>query len=134
MQQLRSDFPRRIELEGEYDLSRREETVALFGPLRADGPLIIDLSKVTFIDSTFLHLLGTLRLRFKEQSITLTGATANVKRILKLVKFEQLFVLTDEDKPVAHRSRVSTDSVHPWSSERRSQSRAPSRCTTTECG
>jgi len=45
-----------------------------------------------------LHLLAGLRLRFKEQSITLTGATANIKRILKLVKFEQLFILADEDK------------------------------------
>jgi anti-anti-sigma factor len=95
MQQLRSDSPRRIELEGEYDLSRREQIAAIFGSLRADRPIIIDLTKVTFIDSTFLHLLATLRLRFKEQPITLTGATANVKRILKLVKFEQLFVLTD---------------------------------------
>jgi STAS domain len=78
MQQLRSDFPRRIELEGEYDLSQREQIAALFGSLHADGPVIIDFTKVTFIDSTFLHLLAGLRLRFKEQSITLTGATANV--------------------------------------------------------
>lgn len=101
MHQLRTDFPRRIELEGEYDLSQREQIAALFGSLHADGPVIIDLTKVTFIDSTFLHLLAALRLRFKGQSITLTGATANIKRILKLVKFEQLFVLTDQDKSVA---------------------------------
>jgi anti-anti-sigma factor len=95
--QLRTDSRRRIELEGEYDLSQREQIAALFGSLRADGPVVIDLTKVTFIDSTFLHLLAGLRLRFKEQSITLIGATASIKRILKLVKFEQLFVLTDQD-------------------------------------
>jgi anti-anti-sigma factor len=94
MQQLRTDFPR-IKLEGEYDSSKREQIAALFSSLRADGPVIIDLTKVTFIDSTFLHLLAALRLRFKEQSITLTGANPNITRILKLVKFEQLFVLTD---------------------------------------
>jgi anti-anti-sigma regulatory factor len=90
--QLRTDSRRRIELEGEYDLSQREQIAALFGSLRADGPVVID--------STFLHLLAALRLRFKGQSITLTGATANIKRILKLVKFEQLFVLADHDKTV----------------------------------
>jgi anti-anti-sigma factor len=95
--QLRTDSRRRIELEGEYDLSQKEQIAALFGSLRADGPVVIDLTKVTFIDSTFLHLLAGLRLRFKEQSITLIGATASIKRILKLVKFEQLFVLTDQD-------------------------------------
>jgi anti-anti-sigma factor len=99
--QLRTDSRRRIELEGEYDLSQREQIAALFGSLHADGPIVIDLTKVTFIDSTFLHLLAALRLRFKGQSITLTGATANIKRILKLVKFEQLFVLADHDKAVA---------------------------------
>ncbi|HXB83933.1 MAG TPA: STAS domain-containing protein [Candidatus Acidoferrum sp.] len=101
MDQLRTNSPRRIELEGEYDGSQREQIAALFGSLRADGPVVIDLTKVTFIDSTFLHLLAALRLRFKGQSITLTGATANIKRVLKLVKFEQLFVLADQDKSVA---------------------------------
>jgi anti-anti-sigma regulatory factor len=68
MQQFRTDF-RRVKLEGEYDLSKMDQVAALFGSLRADGPVIIDLTKVTFIDSTFLHLLAALRLRFKEQSI-----------------------------------------------------------------
>jgi anti-anti-sigma factor len=95
MQQLRTDFPRRIELDGEYDLSQREQIAALFGALDADHPVIIDLTKVTYIDSTFLHELAALRLRLKEQSITLTGATPSIKRILKIVKFERLFVLTD---------------------------------------
>jgi anti-anti-sigma regulatory factor len=95
MQQLRTGFPRRVQLDGEYDLSRKEQVAALFGALPGDGPVTIDLSKVTYIDSTFLHELAALRLRFKEQSITLTGASAGVKRILKLVKFERLFVLVD---------------------------------------
>jgi anti-anti-sigma factor len=95
MQQMRTDFTRRIELEGEYDLSKREQIAALFGSLPADGPVVIDLTKVTFIDSTFLHLLGAMRLRFKEQSITLAGASPNIKRVLTLVKFERLFILVD---------------------------------------
>ncbi len=95
MQQLRTDFPGRVELSGEYDLSRKGQVAALFGALRADGPVTIDLAKVTYIDSTFLHELAALRFRLKGQSITLTGASASVKRILRLVKFEQLFVLAD---------------------------------------
>jgi anti-anti-sigma factor len=95
MQQLRTDFSRRVELDGEYDLSRKEQVSALFGAMRADGPVTIDLTRVTYIDSTFLRELAALRFRLKGQSITLAGATAGVKRILKLVKFEQLFVLAD---------------------------------------
>jgi anti-anti-sigma factor len=95
MQQLRTDFSRRIEFDGEYDLSQREQIAALFDGLGADGPVIIDLTKVTYIDSTFLHELAALRLRFKERSITLTGANANIKRILKVVKFDRLFALAD---------------------------------------
>ena len=90
-----TDFFRRIELNSEYDLSQKEQIAALLGSLGADGPGVIDLTKVTYIDSTFLQELAALRLRFKGQSITLTGANAGVKRILKLVKFERLFTLTD---------------------------------------
>ncbi|HTA55177.1 MAG TPA: STAS domain-containing protein [Candidatus Acidoferrales bacterium] len=97
MQQSHTDFSRRVELDGEYDLSRKEQIATLFGALRADGPVTIDLARVTYIDSTFLHELAALRFRLKGQSITLTGASAGVKRILKLVKFEQLFVLADQD-------------------------------------
>jgi anti-anti-sigma factor len=95
MQQLRADVPRRIELDGEYGFGQKEQVAARFRAIRADGPIIIDLTKVTHIDSSFLNELAALRLRFREQSITLTGANANVKRILKLAKFERYFAFAD---------------------------------------
>ena len=95
MHEPQNDPPRRLELNGEYDLSQKEEIAALFGGLRADGPATIDLTKVTYVDSSFLNELVALRLRFREQPITLAGANANIARILRMAKFEKLFNLAD---------------------------------------
>ena len=48
---------RRIELNGEYDVSQKEAIAALFAALPPDGPAVIDLSKCTYVDSTFLSNL-----------------------------------------------------------------------------
>jgi anti-anti-sigma factor len=81
----------RIELDGEYDLSRKEELSSLFAALDGDGPVVIDMARVSYIDSTILKELSTLRLHQPEREITLAGANSNVKRILRLVSFDSLF-------------------------------------------
>ena len=43
----------------------------------------------------FLSELVKLRQRFKEHSITLLGASESVMRILRLVRFDSLFVIPD---------------------------------------
>jgi len=83
----------RIELDGEYDLSQKEVLASLFGDLRADGPAAIDLTKVTYVDSTFLNALAVLRGRFNGHPITLLGANATILRVLRLVGFDRLFHL-----------------------------------------
>lgn len=85
----------RIELQGEYDLSRKEEVNALFATLSTDSPATIDLSRVTYADSTILHELAMLNNRLKGQLITLTGAIPSVRRLLEVVKFDQLFRIVD---------------------------------------
>jgi anti-anti-sigma factor len=85
---------RRIELDGEYDLSRKEELVSLFASLDGDGSIVIDMANVSYIDSTILHELSILRNHHRDREITLTGANSNVKRILHLVNFERLFGIT----------------------------------------
>jgi anti-anti-sigma regulatory factor len=85
----------RIVLEGEYDLTQKAAVALLFGELQADGPAIIDLTKVTYVDSSFLNELAVLRARLKEHAITLVGATGSVMRVLKLVEFDKLFHLVD---------------------------------------
>ncbi|MBV9720182.1 MAG: STAS domain-containing protein [Candidatus Eremiobacteraeota bacterium] len=87
----------RIELHGEYDLSRKEEVGALFRSI-AEGPqVIIDLRDVTYIDSSFLSELALLRSRLRSDKIMLVGPSQNVKRILTLVSFEQLFQIVNDE-------------------------------------
>jgi anti-anti-sigma factor len=86
---------RRIELDGEYDLSRKDELTSIFASLEPDGPATIDLTKVSYVDSTFLHVLATLHFRLKEHGVTLVGANSQVRRLLSIVKFDQLFQIAD---------------------------------------
>ena len=83
--------PRRLELVGEYDLTQKQELGALFGALPPDGPATIDLSRVTYVDTTFLHELVKLRSRLIPHRITLVVRSDNVRRLLNLVKFDLLF-------------------------------------------
>lgn len=85
----------RIELDGEYDLTRKEELEALFDSLSADGPVTIDLTKVTYADSTFLRVLGHLYFRLQEHGATLVGANRGMRRLLSIVQFDRLFRVTD---------------------------------------
>ena len=48
---------RLIKLDGEYDLRRKDEVAGLFGSLDGESSVVIDMTKVTFIDSTFLREL-----------------------------------------------------------------------------
>lgn len=86
---------RRIELNGEYDVSQKETIASLFGALRPDGPAVIDLTKCTYVDSTFLSELVKLRERFKQHPITLLGASGSVMRVLQIVHFNRLFEIPE---------------------------------------
>jgi anti-anti-sigma regulatory factor len=86
-----------VALEVEWDLSRRAELIALLGTLTKDGPATIDMRGCTYADSTVLSILAALRLKFHEVPITLLGAQPQLLRILKLVAFDQLFNIVDEE-------------------------------------
>jgi len=86
----------RIELTGELDVSRKDELNRLFGPLQKDGPLTIDLRRVTYADSTFLHVLASLAVRFQEVPITLLGPSPSLRRLFKIVQFDKLFQIADD--------------------------------------
>lgn len=86
---------RRVELCGEYDFSRKEEISLLFGTLGTEGPVEIDMSAVSYIDSTFLHALTALHFRFKQWGVTLAGVSPQIRRILKMMNFEALFTITE---------------------------------------
>jgi anti-anti-sigma factor len=86
-----------IALEGEWDVTRKNELKALFNSLTTDGPATIDLRAVTYVDSTALSLLAALSLRFKNSPITLIRPNASVLRLLKLLRFNDLFHIVDAE-------------------------------------
>jgi anti-anti-sigma factor len=83
-----------IRLEGEYDLSRREELRRAFDAL-ADGPATIDLSAVTYFDSIFMQELTALHRRLSEYGLTLRGANPNILKLLRVAAFDQLFHIVE---------------------------------------
>jgi anti-anti-sigma factor len=83
-----------IELYGEYDISRKDELSSIFASLKGDDPIVIDMTKVSYVDSTILHELAQLRHRQRDCSITLLGVSSNVKRIFEIVNFDRLFQIS----------------------------------------
>lgn len=86
----------RIELKGEWDIARKDELKSLFDSIQRDGPVTIDLRQVTFADSSFLGLLGSLAGRLQGIPITLSGAQPNLRRVLTIVQFDRLFKIEDD--------------------------------------
>lgn len=99
MNQESSGSVRRIELHGEYDLSRREELAALLASVGGEKPVVLDLTRVTYVDSSFLNELGTLRSRLKESDITLFGVSPQLRRVLGLMRFDTIFDIVDRQPP-----------------------------------
>lgn len=89
------DASERIELSGEYDLRRRDEVRALFDGLTSPH-IVLDLSGVTYLDSSFLSALVLLRNRLPDCSITLYGPSPQVKRIFDIVDFGRIFSIVDK--------------------------------------
>jgi anti-anti-sigma factor len=85
-----------VRLTGEYDIARREELARLFQSIDGQRPLVIDMSDVSYVDSTFLNELANLRLSDKGRSITISGANEHIARLLKTVSFDQLFKILEE--------------------------------------
>ena len=89
------DGTRRLQLAGEYDLADKETLGALFGALAPDGAVVIDMTKVTYIDSTFLHQIDALRLRLKQHRVTLFGVNKHTRHLLHILNFDHLFHIVE---------------------------------------
>lgn len=84
-----------IKLEGEYDLTRKDEVAALFAAIDGGDPIVIDMTGVTYIDSTILYQFAALKSRQNGNTIRLTGLNPHIRRVLRIVKFDELFDLSD---------------------------------------
>lgn len=85
----------RIELAGEYDIARKRELAATFAALTNGCPVAIDMSRVSFVDSTFLSELAAMRLRHVEHPVTLVGVHPHVARVFRLAKLDRFFAFRE---------------------------------------
>jgi anti-anti-sigma factor len=84
----------RIALSGEYDLSRKEEIADAFAAMGNGAPVTLDMSEVTYIDSTFLNELIAMRLEHVDHAVNLVGVGRNVARVLQIANVEHLFTIS----------------------------------------
>lgn len=84
-----------LTLEGEYDLSRQEEVATLFASCDDESPVVIDLTNVTYLDSTILRELIALRNRGAKRTITLIGVAPHIRRIFQIVNLDRIVEIRD---------------------------------------
>lgn len=85
-----------ITLEGEYDLYRKPELEQALEPASTASTAIIDLSAVSFLDSTsigcLVKLKKTMRLNCTDAAVYLIGARGIVLRVLELCGLSAWFL------------------------------------------
>jgi anti-anti-sigma factor len=87
--------PEVLGLSGEFDLARKHELRTMFSTCGTSAPLTIDFTLVTYIDSTFLNELASLRSRNTARRITLSGVSKQILRLLEMVNMDVLFIVSD---------------------------------------
>jgi anti-sigma B factor antagonist len=81
---------------GELDIGTVPTFQAAFASYTGSGPLTLDLSELTFIDSS--GLTGLVRLHHRlngTADIVLARPQANVRRILSITRLDQVFTVLD---------------------------------------
>jgi len=84
-----------LELSGAWDLSRGNELQALLRPAEKVDELVLNLSKVTIVDASFLTSLVVLINRMVARNrfgvIRIVGASPNIIREFQACRLETLF-------------------------------------------
>ena len=63
----------------------------------AASPVILDLSKVTFLDSSGLGaVVAVMKLLAPERALELAGLTPSVARVFRLTRMDSVFTIHDE--------------------------------------
>lgn len=87
------DAPRTIvTLRGELDIYRAESIRDSFAAI--DGPAVVDLSGVTYLDSTALNELARLHKRVGD--LVIVAPSPQIRRVLTIVGFAHLFTIVDD--------------------------------------
>ena len=91
-----------VRLSGEYDISRQSELEAALGTAIPAPSVVLDMSDVSYMDSTALTCLIALHKRIIEKGsgvLRLEGVRPNIRRILSVTKLDEIFELADDNAP-----------------------------------
>jgi len=80
-----------VVLEGEIDIHDADRLRTLFAACSDGTPVLVDLSRVTYLDSTALNELARLRRRCDDVALVVTSP--QIERILEIVGFTDTFRL-----------------------------------------
>lgn len=64
-----------------------------------DGPGTVDMRGVRYLDSSALAELARVARRIGRHEVTLVVASANVRKVLGIVRFDNLFTIVDVPHP-----------------------------------
>ena len=91
------DAPNVLPLEGEIDLHVSPRVAASLGTMIQQKParLVVDLSRVTYIDSSGLAVLieGMQNVEAYGGSFALAGLPENVRAIFEIARLDQVFII-----------------------------------------
>ena len=91
------DIPNVLPLEGEIDLHVSPRVAALLGAMIEEKPprLIVDLSRVSYIDSSGLAVLieGMQNVEAYGGKFALAGLQDNVRPIFEIARLDQVFII-----------------------------------------
>ena len=92
-----ADNTLKINIDGRFDYDCHQDFSASYKelPQAAQKKYVIDLTGVSYLDSSALGMLLVLRERVggDRSDITLLGANKDIKRVLDIASFEKLFTV-----------------------------------------
>jgi anti-sigma B factor antagonist len=88
-----------VELQGEFDIADHETLAEAFSELQSAKGVLIDLSRVTYADSTFLTCLVQLKrsLTANGSRLAITGASRLVERLFSVSGLDTVFGVMEPD-------------------------------------
>ena len=88
----------RVSLKGEWGLDRKDELRAVFDSLWERKPATIDMRELSYFDSTGVNLLAQVLVRFGKTPVTLLGPNPFIRRVLHIMRFDELVQIVDGDE------------------------------------
>jgi anti-anti-sigma factor len=93
---MRAEYPS-VVLSGELDMYEAPTVRRLLDAL--DGPGTIDMREVVYLDSSALNELARVARRVGPGEVTIVVGSKNVRRVLDVVRFAELFMIVDVSRP-----------------------------------